>query len=51
MTGHNILQTLEKTGQNETFLKLQNRFFLHVQLEKASLLKYFFQTSDLQKHA
>ena len=31
-----------KSWLNEIFLKLQNRFFLHVQLEEVGLLKYFF---------
>ena len=30
-------------------LKFQNWLFLHVQLEKAGLMEYFFQNSDPEK--
>ena len=38
-----------KIGYDETPLKFQNWFFLHMHLEKAGLMEYFFQNPDPEK--
>ena len=47
---YSILQTPEKVKMKVLKLKKKG-FFLHMQLEKAYLIKHFFQTLRKQKHA